>query len=253
MTNCKKLTGALVLLLSCLLLRSLFSETERANAQSESPLLKGRFETIKGETDVVIAAPHADSDLATGDIVKTILDGKPFGGVIAWGFRNGSSWKDRFNVNRPTEKAGIRCDREVITQEARVIYDEYRRNISLASPSGLSLLVEIHGNSTQKQIEISTVRVTSQEASRLKKAYERVRNRHLKEMRNYPSIEVLIEPLNRIKMVAKCAKTKGIFRKIDAKVIHIELPREARTGPGEEIYVDILGEFIEEAAQILVD
>lgn len=221
------------------------TEEQRSRALSQ-----GRFEVLQATAGVIVAAPHADTDDHTGDIVKAMLERTRLSGVIAWGFPYGTALRDRYNVNRPTEEGGVRCSQERETARARAVYEAYRQQVVLAAQATPRLYIEVHGNSMQPDIEVATVRVTKDEAARLKEAYLRIRDKYVLARPGYPRFDFLIEPLDRIRMVASCTKEKGIFRDM-GKVLHIELPRAARTELHRDTLVAILAELIDVAATFL--
>ena len=115
----------------------------------------------------------------------------------------------------------------------------------------LRFLAEIHGNNHHDaagRIEIATVGVDRDEASRLRTLLELIRDAHLRANREAPRLEVLVEPADTLRYAASGAKKNGILR-LPERALHIELPRAAR-GEWREIYTAILADFLVQAVAL---
>ncbi len=81
---------------------------------------------------------------------------------------------------------------------------------------------------------------------RLKRIYAEIRDRYLKERPELFRYDLLIEPVDKIRLAASCAKKIGIFRDFD-RVIHLELPNQMRSHPHQDVYSAILADFLIQA------
>jgi hypothetical protein len=217
--------------------------------------LPGHIVARPGRPGVVVAAPHATSDLATGAIATEIAGRTGFGVVVATGFWLESATRDspgrRYHVNRPTEGVPGRPARDEITSaEARRVYAAWEARVREAAGGPLRFYAEIHGNSRAEssgQIEIATVGVSADEATQLRTLLELIRDAHLRDTRG-PRLAVMIEPADPIWHTASTTKRQGILRLPD-RALHVELPRTAR-GDLRLAYTEILAEFLAQAVAL---
>lgn len=207
----------------------------------------------KGRPGLVIGAPHGRSDAGTDRISVELARRTGFGLVVAT-YADLDSGRRRLNVNRPTEGVqGASPSDEVATEPARQAYEAYVSRVRDVAQGPLSLYVELHGNGRNEsagRIEIATVGVSREEAWRLRTLLELIRDAHLGGKGEVPRLDVLVEPLDRLKYTASAAKQAGILR-LPQRAIHIELPRAART-LGREAYTDVLADFLSQAAGLLL-
>lgn len=208
---------------------------------------QGMFHVLPGNSIVIVAAPHGESDLNTDDIVKSIAARTGFNSIVV---ANGTSLKTRYNVNRPTVGGRIACGSEPATDLSREVYENYRARVLKINPKP-ALYVEIHGEAGDGPIEAATKGLTEEGAVRLKRSYSEIRDSHLKGHPELFKYELVIEPADKIRLTASCAKKIGIFRDF-SQVIHLELPRQMRSYPYQEMYSTILADFLSQAAAILV-
>ena len=214
---------------------------------------RGTIAVRAGRAGVVVAAPHASSDLRTDDMATAIAHRTGFGLVVASGFSLPPDAAGlpgrRFQVNRPYDGiAGHGPSEERSTAEARAVYDEYERRVREAARGPLRLYVEIHGNHRRDaatRIEIATTGVDRTYAVQLKTLLELTRDAHLRTNREAPRLDVWIEPVDRLVFGATGAKRDGILR-IPERTLHIELPKIAREEFGA-LYATILADFLAEA------
>jgi hypothetical protein len=75
-----------------------------------------------------------------------------------------------------------------------------------ASRGRLELYVDVHQNGRQKDIEVATVEISSQEARAIKKVYRDIRDPTLKNVSNVASVDLLIEPIDGVEIGAWAAK-----------------------------------------------
>jgi hypothetical protein len=195
--------------------------------------------TSPGNSNVIVAAPHAQSDVGSGDIVEIIGKRTGFSTLTV---NNGRSMKTRFNVNRPTIGGGLRCSAEPRTEAAQAVYEDYRAKVIAINPQP-ALYVEIHGEQGRDaSIQVATKGISVDEAARLKKVFEQVQDKALANS-NTARANFLIEPVDKLTLTASCAKKIGIFREF-TKVLHMELSEVIRKSSAWEIYSTILADFL---------
>ncbi|MBI4611929.1 MAG: hypothetical protein HY726_23310 [Candidatus Rokubacteria bacterium] len=224
-----------------------------APAERETALARGQLVVVPGRSGLVIGAPHGSSDESTDRMSRDLAQRTGFGLVLATGFTRIDSQGRRFHVNRPTEGLpGRPAKEEVYSADARLVYEAYAQGVSEVARGPLQLLVELHGNARQEsagRIEIATVGVDRQQAWQLRTLFELIRDAHLRSWPEAPRLAVLIEPLDRLQLSATRAKEIGVLR-LPRRAFHIELPRAARL-QAREAYLEILSEFLSEAARLL--
>ena len=210
--------------------------------------LPGQISGQLGRPGVVIAAPHGASDARTGDIAAELGRRTGFGVVIATGFNLEPDGR-RYQVNRPFEGSpGRPPSEEVATERARQVYVAYEQRVRDVAQGPLLFYAEIHGNNHRdavNQIEIATVGVDLDEATRLRTLCELIRDAYLRAHRDAPRLQILVEPANPVRYAASAAKRDGILR-LPRRALHIELPKAARTD-WRDPYVPILADFLEQA------
>jgi hypothetical protein len=187
----------------------------------------GEFEYLPGSNGILITAPHGTYDANTPQIVLGAARQLGAGYLTAWRFATPD--KVRLNVNRPTEGALLSCSQEPQTERAKEVYDLYSGLVGKAAPGGLRFYVEVHGNSnpkTAQNLEVATVGVTAAQAQAVKESYAALLPQVRGQVRDFPELALLIEPLDRIYWGAACVKKHGIFAR--ERGIHFEFPRAAR-------------------------
>jgi hypothetical protein len=200
-----------------------------AAAQERTRHALGEFEYAQALNDILITAPHGTFDANTAQIAIRAARELGAGYLVAWRF--GTPDKVRINVNRPTEGAHLACSQEPQTERAREVYDIYSALVAKATPDGMRLYVEIHGNSnpkTAQTLEVATVGVTAAQAQAIKDGYAALLAQARGRVRAFPELTLLIEPVDRIYWGAACAKRFGVFGKQPG--LHFEFPRDARDG-----------------------
>jgi hypothetical protein len=214
---------------------------------------RGTFQVVRGRPGVVIGAPHGTSDIATDLIGRDLARLTGFGLVVATGFSRLDADGRRFNVNRPTEGvAGAPPRLEGETEEARRVYDAYRRHVDEAAQGTLRLYVEVHGNghaTSAGRVEIATVGMSREDAWRLKTLFELIRDARLQGS-EVPRLDVWVESVDPLRYTASAAKESGMLAR-PGRALHIELPRAARTAY-REAYTGLLAEFLIQSATFLV-
>lgn len=189
----------------------------------------GDFEYARALNDILITAPHGTFDANTAQIATRAARELGAGYLVAWRFSTPD--KVRINVNRPTEGALLACSQEAQTERAKEVYDIYSGLVAKATPDGMRLYVEIHGNSNPKTLqtlEVATVGVTAAQAQAIKDGYAALLAQARSRVRDFPELALLIEPLDRIYWAAACAKRFGVLGKQPG--LHFEFPRDARDG-----------------------
>jgi hypothetical protein len=208
----------------------------------------GRIDSILSRTGirgVVIAAPHGSFDQHTGDMVQELSYKTRLAAVITRGFTptEGGGW--RINVNRPTERRYPADDSERGTDRSREIYGRFQDAVVRASGGPLRFYVDVHQSASEEHIDVATVGITREEAEAIRATYNQVRDRVLSRRTNMPRVNLLIEPLDKVKFTALGAKNLGILR-LAERGLHIELPahRILYSAGFRRTYTEILAEWI---------
>ncbi len=204
----------------------------------------------------VIAAPHGTSDPRTAEMAEALARRTGFGLVVATGFTvdgdAASGSRRRYQVNRPSEGVpGQPPSTEIESDEARRMYEVYRRRVLAAARGPLTFYVEIHGNSRREaagRIEIATVGVDLDDARRLRTLLELSRDAHLRAHPEAPRLDARVELADPIVYAASGAKRSGILGWTE-RGLHIELPRVARQ-EWRAVYTAILADFLAQAAAL---
>lgn len=218
---------------------------------------RGHIAARPGRPGYVVAAPHGNSDVNTGEMAAELARRTGFGLVVATGFTLEPDTPERpgrrYQVNRPTEGVpGRPPSEEVETAAARQVYAEFERRVLEAAQGRLALYTEIHGNGhreTSGRIEIATVGIDRDNAWRLRTLLELIRNARVRAHPEAPALAVLVEPLDQVRYTASASKQSGVLR-LPARALHIEIPKSARTR-WRELYTDILADFLIQAAPLL--
>lgn len=122
----------------------------------------------------------------------------------------------RLNVNRPTEIAGVTADEELESELAHMAYTKYLGLMAkLGGGHGPELYVEIHGNETQRHVEVGVVRLPAHAPGLIKAALE-----------GMPS-GALVEGHDEIVLDADQSRLSGYLRFVP-HALHFELTAEAR-------------------------
>jgi hypothetical protein len=214
----------------------------------------GSFSVHKGQPGLVVAAPHGTTDIATDAIGRDLARLTGWSALLVTGFSSGGGSGRRLSVNRPTEGVqGQPPSTERVTEQAREVFEAYRRHLDAASQGPLRLYVEVHGNvraESAARIEIATVGVSRETAWRLKTLLELVRDAALQGRAEVPRLEVLVEPLDALFYAASATKHDGVLAQVP-RALHIELPRSARSAH-REVYTGILAKFLGQAIPVLL-
>src|SRR5437016_2063645 len=134
----------------------------------------------RGRPGIVLGAPHGTSDKGTDIIARDLAGLTGFSLVVATGFSHLGADGRRLNVNRPTESVpGTPARLEAESEDARRVYEAYRRHVAEAAQGPLRLYVEVHGNAHKEsagRLEIATVGLSREDAWRLKTLFELIRD-----------------------------------------------------------------------------
>ena len=222
----------------------------------EEALKFGSFEVLRGQPNrqgVVFGAPHGTGDTNTGAIAKRLALELGVPAVIAHGFTKRETGDMRINVNRPTEGAGLYFNQEARTFRAGHVWEEYRRLLLEATKGELDLYIEFHCNehpSTGGAIEIATTGISYDQAQRARRLYYQARD-GVAAGRTMPKVEVKVEPVDRIYMVASGAKNHGSMA-LARRAIHIEIPvPTTRLALGEGPYAKVFDVFLRDLIALL--
>lgn len=110
-----------------------------------------------------------------------------------------------------------------------MVYRSLKDAVVSASQNNLNLYIDIHQNGGQSTIEVATVGISEKEARLIKRTYREIRDRLLVDAPDVRSVDLLIEPLDKIEIGARAAKAHGILS-VAKKSLHFELPLYARFG-----------------------
>ncbi len=190
----------------------------------------GEFEYLPASNGILITAPHGTFDINTAPIAIAVAKALGTGYVV---FRGSTAGGVRINVNRPTEGAGRACPNESTTERARSTYETYARLVRLTvGGERAALYVEIHGNAdprTAQRIEVASKGISSADASAMKEAYPAALAAAQRAKPEFPTLTLLVEPLDRVFFTASCVKTVGILAgDLLPRALHFEFPRAAR-------------------------
>jgi len=219
---------------------------------------RGHIVVRPGRPGFVVAAPHGTTDPQTGDLAAELARRTGFGLVVAAGFAIDPDTRQgpgrRFQVNRPSEGApGRPPSEDVPSDSAQQIYLAYEKRVQEAAQGRLAFYAEIHGNGrreTAGRIEVATVGVDREFASRLRRPFELIRDAYLRGHPATPRLEMVVEPADKVFYAASGTQRDGILR-FPTRALHFELPRIARV-EARESYLVILADFLTQAATLPV-
>ena len=209
----------------------------------------GRFEfrqAADGLEGVVIGAPHGKTDRNSDRLAKMFSDRTGAGLAIAYGFRS-----KRISVNQPIVRSRPHPTSLGFPQRGSV-FREYRKILRKAAKGEIDLYIGVHrsekGEATDR-IEVASSGLTFEEAMALKEAYTRIRDR-VAVGKEAPRLEMAIEPLERISWRDSGVKHHGVLL-IAEKGLNIRLPQSFSSDSEEEIYAEILAQWVDNAIVVL--
>jgi hypothetical protein len=173
--------------------------------------------------------------------------------VVAKGFTPTETAGWRINVNRPTEKHYPGGEFEISSSRAKAVYDSFKEVVLEASQGELELYIDVHQNGRQKNIEVATVGISSEQARAIKKMYREIRDRSLKNVSGPVPVDLLIEPIDPIEIGAWPAKAEGILG-VAKKSLHFELPLYSTLSRAQarRAYTRVLSDLINRISLLLI-
>ena len=172
----------------------------------------GRFE-FRGPAPrmmgVIIGAPHGSYDEYTAEIVKQLAFRTGLAAVIARGFTPTEADGWRINVNRPSEKTFLVPEIEIQSARSEEVYQTFKNLVFDAAGGDLFLYFDVHQYGRGESIQIATVGITTKQALRIKKNYQRIRDSHLKAGPETAAVELMIEPVDDVEIGAWPAKASA--------------------------------------------
>jgi hypothetical protein len=229
----------------------LIQENPRGLQQAHTKLMDlGRLDLFGGDgvvKGVVIGSPHGSYDHYTAELVQQISYDTGLPAVISTGFTPTEAGGWRINVNRPTEKSWA-PEFEIDSERSQEVYRTYRNLVMKAARGELALYFDIHQYGGRR-IQVATVGIALEEAREIKKTYLAIRDRLLADQPDVDIVELLIEPLDDIEIVAWAAKHRGILG-VAKRSFHFELPLYSffRTDKSRALYGKILTELLKQIA-----
>jgi hypothetical protein len=175
---------------------------------------------ISAQPGIVVAAPHARSDVGTGAMATEIARLTGFGLVV---------------------DAGVPANEGPVDEA-------YERRVRNAARGPLRFYAELRGASRAESaegVEIATVGVDAEQAQKLRTLFELVRDAHLRARPPGLRLAVRVAPADAAFDTAAGARRAGILR-LPPRALSIELPRVARQ-EARELYTLILADFLREA------
>ncbi|HET8679123.1 MAG TPA: hypothetical protein VFM39_03325 [bacterium] len=217
-------------LLGMLVLLAAIAVAASARAQERVQDPQGEFEYLAATGGVLITAPHGTADYNTAPLAISVARTLGTGYVVFRGSRAGA---ERTNVNRPAEGGGLACANEPETDRARATYDAYVRLVRAAvGGQQPALYVELHGNAdprTAQNIEVASKGISDSDAAVMKDGYPAALAAARRMRPAFPTLTLLVEPLDRIYWTASCLKTRGVLSgNFLPRALHFEFPRAVR-------------------------
>lgn len=216
----------------------------------------GRIETLARKNNppgVVIGAPHGSFDRHTAELVQELSYRTGLAAVIAKGFTPTEAGGWRINVNWPTEKSYPMGEQgqEKNTDRARIVFQDFSDAVSKAARGPLEFYFDFHQNSQEENIDVATVGITARQAEIIKSAYREIRDGILTAHKNVPSVNLIIEPVDKVTFGARVAKEQGILR-LAKRALHLEMPAhrvfyDPRT---RHVYTAIFAELMSRIAAV---
>jgi hypothetical protein len=179
----------------------------------------GQIAARPGRAGFVVAAADGTRDANTDEMAAEIARRTGFGLVIA---------------------SGVSGE----TEQQRVLE---------AAHGPLRFYAEIYGNDRAQcagQIEIATVGVDRELATRLRALAELIRDAHLRSSQAVQRLEVRVEPIDAVTVRVSAATRAGILR-LSERSLHIDLPQCPRRD-WREAYTSILADFLAQAVTLPV-
>jgi len=209
----------------------------------------GRFEfrqAADGLEGVVIGAPHGKTDRNSDRLAKMFSDRTGAGLAIAYGFKS-----KRLGVSQPVVRSRT-YPVSVSSSQRGSVFKEYKKVLRKAAKGEIDLYIGVHRSSDKEvadRIEVATSGLTFEEAGALKEAYDQIRDQIIAG-REAPSLIMAIEPLDRISWRVSGVKHHGVLL-IAEKGVNIRLPQFSASEPTEELYTEILSQWVDKVITFL--
>ena len=153
-----------------------------------------------GRPGVVVGVPQGTPDVGTLDIGRIVRERLGAGAVFVTGFWDRAT-RERINVNRPTEQImgpESRVLRQWPSERAAAANARYEDLVNQAAQGRLEVFYEMHSNGRSElagSFEVSTLGLGSDEAARLKAAFETARDRLPVDV---PRLGMHVSPLDKV-------------------------------------------------------
>jgi len=206
----------------------------------------GGFQVSRGRPGIVIGVPGTGADTGAARVGRDLARLTGFGIVIATGPSPPGADERLEGAPRPESHFGPATQ----VGTARRLDAAYRRHVDEAARGPLELYVEVRGDGAAERagrVDIATVGLDREETWRLKTLFELIRDARV-DGHAGPRLEVSVEPPD--PRVATPSALPGV-PVAPRRALRIELPRLART-TYREIYTELLGDFLVQAAAFLV-
>jgi len=209
----------------------------------------GRFEfreAADGLEGIVIGAPHGRTDRLSDSLAKSISDRTGAGLAIAYGFKS-----KRLGVSQPVVRSRP-YPVSLSSSQRGSVFKEYKKVLRKAAKGETELYIGVHRSSDTEmadRIEVATSGLTFEETGALKEAYDQIRDQMIAG-REAPSLIMAIEPLDRISWRVSGVKHHGVLL-IAAKGVNIRLPQFSASEPTEELYTEILSQWVDKVITFL--
>lgn len=209
----------------------------------------GRFEfrqAADGLEGVVIGAPHGKTDRNSDRLAKAFSDRTGAGLAIAYGFKS-----KRLGVSQPVVRSRP-YPVSVSSPQRGSVFKEYKKVLRKAAKGETDLYIGVHRSSDKEmadRIEVATSGLTFEEAGALKEAYDQIRDQIIAG-REAPSLIMAIEPLDRISWRVSGVKHHGVLL-IAEKGVNIRLPQFSASESTEELYTEILSQWVDKVITFL--
>jgi hypothetical protein len=212
---------------------------------------RGRFESIKRASRILVAAPHGSGDTHTDEVAARIAEHLGASVLVAHGFMGTRERAnaDRIAVNRPLEGAGIHTT-DTPTTDAAAVYAAYLERAKSMTAWPPAVYIEIHCNEfpyVGSTIEIATVGISRDTSRSIKAAYREAAARA-----RLKGVDIRVEHDDTVHLNAFGAKQVGILGQVPV-ALHIELPFSAvmRDREVRGAYADLLAGVLAHSVPLL--
>jgi len=125
------------------------------------------------------------------------------------------------------------------------VYHQFTARIVEASGGPLERYIEVHQNSSEPNIEVD-FRNFQYRAAQIKRAYTEIHERVLRDLPQFPKVDLRIEPVDQVAIGAWATKDHGILQ-LAKSSLHFELPAQFvfHGNSSRREYTKILAELID--------